>query len=219
MNAPERLDEILPVAPRPEVPADGAVQRGWVPAATPAEWRLSTFVGRFGELSGSHAGAVLTLAFRLVLEAQRLGEPAVWISRRESAFFPPDAAEVGVDLDALAVVWVSETLQAARAADHLLRSGGFGLVVLDIGARAHLPIPVQTRLVGLANKHEAALLCLTEKDDDRPSLGSLVSLRAQAVRTRRVEDRYRCEARVLKDKRRGPGWSHAEVCRGPDGLC
>ena len=25
-------------------------------------------------------------------------------------------------------------------------------------------------------------------------------------------------ARVLKDKRLGPGWTHREVCRGPDGL-
>ncbi len=71
----------------------------------------------------------------------------------------------------------------------------------------------------LAKKHAAALLCITEKDSRRPSLGPLVSLRAEAVRTERTGDRFRCEVRVLKDKLRGPGWTHSEVCHGPDGLC
>jgi recombination protein RecA len=70
----------------------------------------------------------------------------------------------------------------------------------------------------LAKQYDTALICVTEKGSDRPSLGSLVSLRAHAVRTRRREDRFRCEVRVLKDKRRGPGWKHTEVCRAPDGL-
>ena len=30
--------------------------------------------------------------------------------------------------------------------------------------------------------------------------------------------RFRCEARILKDKRSGPGWSHVEFFHGPDGL-
>ena len=83
-----------------------------------------------------------------------------------------------------------------------------------LGSLAPLP-----EIVDLAQKHGAALLCITEKDGRRPSLGSLVSLRAEAVRTERAGDRFRCEVHVLKDKRRGPGWKHAEVCRGPDGLC
>jgi recombination protein RecA len=191
-----------------------------VPAPESAgTWRLSTFAGRFGECSGSHAGAVLTLVFRLVREAQRLGEPVAWITRRGSTFFPPDAAEAGIDLAALPVVRVSETLLAARAADHLVRSGGFGLVVLDLGAEARVPVPVQARLAGLAQKHAAALLCLTEKESRCPSLGSLVSLRAELRRAERVGRRFGCLARALKDKRRGPGWTHTEVCRGPDGLC
>jgi recombination protein RecA len=188
------------------------------PTVTPATWSLSTVSGRFVEISGSHSTAALTLAFQMVLEAQRQAEPVAWISRRDSVFFPPDAAGTGVDLEALAVIWAADGIRAARAADHLLRSGAFGLLVLDIGPGASLPIPVQTRLVGLAKKHDTALLCLTEKESSRPSLGSLVSLRAQAARTHRAEDRYRCEVRALKDKRRGPGWTHAEVCRGPDGL-
>jgi len=194
------------------------VQQGLHAADAPASWRLSAFSGRFGEISGGHACASLTLAFRLVLEAQQLEEPVAWISGNESVFFPPDAAEAGVDLDILVVILASETLQVARAADHLLRSGAFGLVVMDLGTRSHLPLHAQTRLIGLSNKHDTALVCLTEKESDRPSISPLISLRAQAVRTRRLGDRYRCEARIIKDKRRGPGWTHAEICRAPDGL-
>lgn len=185
----------------------------------PHEWRLARFQGRFGEISGADACSSLTLAFRLVLEAQRSQEPVAWVCRRESSFFPPDADAAGVDLENLAVVRVPEMQHAARAADHLVRSSGFGLVVLDLGPGAWMPIPFQTRLMGLARKHHTALVCLTEKDGRLPSLGSLVSLRVDARRVERLGDRYRCEARALKDKRGRPDWKHAEVCRGPDGLC
>ena len=195
------------------------VRRGLVVPDVPVAWLLSTFQGRLAEISGGNARAALTLVFRLVLEAQRLAEPVVWIGRKASLFYPPDAADNGIDLDALAVVCAPEIRLASRAADHLLRSGGFGLVVLDIGADNRMPPALQMRLAGLAKKHGAALLCITEKDSRRPSLGSLVSLRAEAVRTERTGDRFRCEVRVLKDKLRGPGWTHVEVCHGPDGLC
>lgn len=195
------------------------VRRGMAPPEAPTAWQLSAFYGRLAEVSGSHAYAALTLVFRLALEAQKRGEPVAWISRKGSTFFPPDAADAGIDLRALAVVQVPDTRRAARVADHLLRSGAFGMVVLDIGTDVHLPVAAQVRLSGLAKKHGSALLCITEKDSDRPSLGSLVSLRAEAFRKQQVGEGYHCEARILKDKRRGPGWMHREVCRGPDGLC
>lgn len=182
-------------------------------------WSLPAFAGRLVEVSGDGTGAPLTFAFRLVLEAQRGGEPVVWVGRKDAAFYPPDAAAAGVDLAALPVVRVVDALSAAGAADLLLRSGAFGLLVLDLGAQALLPIHAQTRLAALAKQHATAVLCVTEKRAARPSLGSLVSVRAQAVRTVRDQDRFRCEVRILKDKRRGPGWTHAEVCRGPDGVC
>ncbi|MHB8767074.1 MAG: recombinase A, partial [Deferrisomatales bacterium] len=174
------------------------------------------------ELSAAGASAALTLAFALVLDAQRRGEPAAWIAPGGSAFYPPDAAEGGVDLAALAVVRTADLRQALRAADHLARSGAFGLVVLDLGEAAELPLPAQTRLAGLAARHDAVLLFLTRKGAHRPSLGSLVSLRAEAGRERDPSPPgaggFRCGLRALKDKRRGPGWAHEEPCRGPDGL-
>ena len=184
----------------------------------PATWGLSTFRGRLGEISGGRASAVLTLAFRLVLEAQREQEPVAWITRRDRAFYPPDVAEAAVDLEALVVVWADGALPAARAADRLVRSGAFGLVALDLGEGARLPFTVLSRLAGLARKHRTAVLCLTEKDAASPSLGPLVSIRAETARSRPGEARFVCRAHILKDKRRGPGWEHEEVHRGPDGL-
>ena len=173
--------------------------------------------GRLVEISGSGATAALTLAFGLTLEAQRQGEPVAWVTPRESVFYPPDAAEGGVDLDALAVVRVPDARAVARAGDRLARSGAFGLIVLDLGP-AEVPMPLQARLAGLAQKHHAALVCLTDKPPKAPSLGSLVSLRVHARRRETSGGRFACELDVFKDKRRGPTWTHAEVCRGPAGL-
>ena len=61
------------------------------------------------------------------------------------------------------------------------------------------------------------MVFLTE-GDRAPSLGSLVSWRAVVSRVRRAEGEFVCEARVVKDKRRGPGFCYQEVCRGPAGL-
>jgi len=209
---------IDPALPRPEDVAPGGLTHRVAPLAG-VRWDLSAFTGRFGEISGDEAGACLSLVFRLVHEAQRRGEPTAWVGRRDCVFFPPDVARAGVDLAALPVIWTPDSLAAARTADRLVRSGAFGLLVVDLGPGAVLPLHAQARLVGLAQKHDTALLFLTEKDRDRPSLGSLVSVRAHAARTRREGDRFRCEAQVLKDKRRGPNWEHAEMCHGPDGLC
>jgi recombination protein RecA len=194
------------------------VRRGLDAPRVPNRWQLSAFSGRFGEISGDVAGASLTLVFRLIREAQEQGEAVAWVGRWQSTFYPPDVADAGVDLAALPVVRAPDVLAAARAADLLVRSGAFGLLVLDVGPGAVLPLPAQTRLVGLAKQYDTALICLTEKSVDRPSLGSLVSLRAHTEKTRPQRDRFNCEVRVLKDKRRGPGWKHTEVCRGPDGL-
>ncbi len=197
------------LAPRPVSP-------GSVPL-TP-RWDLQEIAGRFTELSGLGGSACLTLATSMVLDAQRQAETAAWITSNNSSFFPLDVAAAGVDLEALAVVRVPDAPSVARAADRLARSGAFGLLVLDLGASPRVPAALQARLRSLARKHDTAILCLTEKRGSASSLGSLVSLRGEA-RIRRVgDDRFACELRVLKDKHRGPGWVHTEICRGPEGM-
>jgi recombination protein RecA len=191
------------------------------PAGAPAShgWALDSLAGRFAELSGPAAGAVLTAAVSLIHQSQMRGEPAVWIAVGDSTFFPPDVAASGVDLDALPVVRVTDTAMALRAADHLLRCGGFGVVVIDLGHQHTIRIAAQSRLAGLARRHRSVLLCLTRKTAEQPSIGSLVSLRGEAKMEKISFDRYAWELCAIKDKRNGPGWRHSAPCRGPAGLC
>ncbi len=211
-----RLNELVSFLPSEEVSPERVL-----------EWGLPRVAGRLVELSASGSSASLTAVFGLVVDAQQCGEPAVWVTLLESTFFPPDVFAGGVDLDGLPVVRARGPLAATRAALHLLRSGSFGLVVIDLGMNPqkskahHIPMPLQTKLVGLAQKHDTAVVVLTEKVRDTPSLGSLISLRAE---TRRVDAHhqamsYEVQLHILKDKRRGPGGVFREVCYGPDGLC
>lgn len=217
-----------------QVPAEVVARAGSQPVIQkPPRFALSELAGRLVELSGNGASAALTLAMRLVRDAQCAGEPVAWLGSDETLFYPPDAAESGIDLESLLVVRIPQPSAAkavkspaaaplaqrlAVAAERLLRSGAFGLVVLDLGKEAALSQPLQSRLLGLAQHHHAAVLCLTQKAESAASLGSLVSLHARAVRVWLGKDRFACELHVQKDKRRGPVWSEREVYRGPLGL-
>ena len=190
----------------------------------PGPWGLGALRGRLVELSAHGATATLTTAIEIVLEAQREGEPVAWIvpwgsgGAPTGTFYPPDAADSGIDLAALVIVRAPTAMAAARAAERLLRSGAFGLVVLDFGAGAvEIPMAHQGRLVTLAQAHDAAVVCITEKTNETSSIGSLVSLRAEALRAR-TKDGFEVTVRALKDKRRGPGWSRSDKVRGPAGL-
>jgi recombination protein RecA len=196
-------------------------------------WCRDDLAGRLTEISSARFPAPLTAALGLVRDAQRQGETCAWVCSTETCFYPPDAAEGGVDLDALAVVRVPDATTVLRAADKLVRSGAFGLVILDVPpARGATRWEAALgRLLGLARKHDTAVVLITAKGGDVPSLGSLISLRGEARRAAAegatslpqrapTEGRPYCvvEVRVLKDKRRAPGWTHAEPCRGPAGL-
>lgn len=203
--------------------------------AAPATLSLAGLAGRFVELSGLGPSGLASMALRLVLEAQREGRQVAWVSlcparlrRRAVPFYAADAAANGIDLAALPIVLADGLLDAGRAASHLLRSGAFALVVLDLVAlderEPELPLPLQSRLTGLAQTHGAVLLALTSKPPDASSLGSLVSLHGHVRRTRaRAASSggralFELEVAVHKDKRHGPGWAHREVFVGPEGL-
>ena len=221
-NAAAALDRLVsasrPLVSRPWV-SRPLVSRGLAtPGPAPASWTSAALGGCLAELSGTGASPSLTLAFSLVHQVQQQGEPAAWITRADSTFFPPDAAQGGVDLAALPVIRLAGRRQCLRAADRLVRCGAFGLLVIDLGGCLDLPLAAQTRLAGQALAHGTLVLCLTVKTEDAPSLGSLVSVRAHARRIPRGDGRFACRVHVLKDKRRGPGWSDEVWCRGPDGV-
>jgi recombination protein RecA len=193
-------------------------------------WGLSALRGRLVELSARGASGTLTTAASLVLDAQTEGEPVAWIvpwcldasGATPGTFYPPDVADSGIDLSALVVVRAPSVMAAGRAAERLLRSGAFGLVVIDFGSvnlesSSRISDAMLGRLVSLAQANDAAIVCLTEKTQESGSLGSLVSLRAEAVRAR-AGSGFEVTVRALKDKRRGPGWTRAIKARGPSGM-
>jgi len=202
--------------------ATGQVRRASaVPShQTPVTWSLAELSGRVVELSGQGATAVLTVAVGLVLEAQHRQEPVAWISDPAATVFPPDVAQHGVDLAALVFVRVESAAAMLRAADHLLRSGAFGLVVLDLPARIDVALSAQVRLAGLTKKHEAVLVYLASGEGGMTAgaTSSLVSLRASCHRRRVDAGRFECTLHVTKDKRRGQEWRHLQVFHGAVGL-
>ena len=193
-------------------------------------WQLSDLAGRLVELSGQQSTAHLTAAFGLVLEAQLCGDRAAWVTFEQSAFFPPDVAAGGVDVESLPVVRIATALAAGRAAEHLVRSGGFGLVVIDLSSAA-----------GDAYAHDASSSPSRAAADAAPRIGAHASGRradphqeiarhvvdqftdfaagrSAVVGAERRPGRYDVRVRVIKDKRRAPGWDHVEACRGSVGM-
>ena len=186
------------------------------------DWSFAALAGLVVEVSAEPAsGAALTPTVALVADAQREGETTAWIASTEGTFFPPDAVAAGVDLEALVVVKAPGAQAGARAADKLLRSAGFGLVVLDLGdagaAARGLTPALQGRLHGLADRHRAVLACLTDKKADAPSLGAAVAVRVAAAR-RHHAGRWRVTLTALKDRRGRAGWRWEEDAHAPPGL-
>jgi recombination protein RecA len=207
------------VAAAPVLSLDELRARRGDPAVDAAPWGLEALRGRLVELSARGATATLTAAIELVLEAQAASEPVAWLCLTGGTFYPPDVADSGVDLAALIVVRAPDLVTAARAAERVLRSSAFGRVVIDLGAHGdgELSMAHQGRLVSLAQAHDAAVVCLTNKPAEAASVGALVSLRAEALRVR-ADQAFDVTLRAIKDKRRGPGWTRAARLKGPAGL-
>lgn len=183
-----------------------------------SSWRLDALRGRIVELVVEGDGGTLTAAVDVILDAQEAGEPAAWVSATPTVFCPEDVELAGVDLSALVVVRVRNVLTAARSAERLLRSGAFGVVVLDLGPTPELPAAVLGKLVKLVQLHDAVVLALTVSRRAGGTLGSLVSLRVSSRREREGDGVFRVRLEALKDKRQGPGWMAEAVCCGPPGL-
>ncbi|MFW5717701.1 MAG: recombinase A [Spirochaetota bacterium] len=211
-------------------------------------WGLSALRGRLTELVGGADSANITIAARLILHAQREGDFAAWVATHRDVFFPPDVAAAGIDPAALPVVWAvpeeasprsagrlnaaersvttigtrprmaRSATRASRAAERLLRSGAFGLVVIDLARDLTLSAASQGRLVRLAEHHDAQVLILRRKREDGIYSGSLVTVRAESSCERIGPGRFRATITNTKDKREGPGWTTSEEFDGPPGL-
>lgn len=175
-------------------------------------------IGKLVELSANHASACTTASVSLVIRAQQQGEPVLWVQHPRSGFFPPDLATAGVDLESLVVVRLSEIRACARAMELAMRSGTFGLGLLDLriffvasrnrsaaSQRRPLQPAAMSRLSALARKHQARLVALTDRSAEQASLGPMVSLRLKVAHDRspHAQGSSRVLFEVLKDKTGG----------------
>lgn len=201
-----------------------AVELG-APPSRSAEAALSDQVepGKIVEISSEAARGRTSTAVSLLIQAQHRGEPCAWIQPSGGRLYPPDLAAAGVDLDALVVVHVPRgegSPLIPRAAELLLRSGAFGLVVLDLldGAPRGDGAAWQGRLGSLAREHESIVILLTRSASARGSLGPLVSLRVAPARRRIAPDRFELGVTVLKNKAGLVAQPPGLIARGPYGL-
>ena len=202
--------------------------------------------GRLIEIARTPSGAQMTMAVACVRQAQAQGDPVAWVQRVGGTLFPPDLADSGIDLDALLVVHVPNAnagsnpaqraaaeQNLAKAAELLLRSGGFGMVVIDltavpaananadcaVHARASgLELAVQSRLLGLAREHGCQVIFLSERGSRGGSLGPLISLCIEPRRTRVARGEFALAPHARKDKSGLLCTLAVETRRGPWGL-
>jgi hypothetical protein len=88
--------------------------------------------GRVTELAGPRSTGRTGLACAIAASATRAGETIAWVDP-EDALDPEATAAAGVALARTLWVRPRSAHDALRATDLLLRAGGFGLVVLDLG--------------------------------------------------------------------------------------
>lgn len=194
------------------------------PAGVPLCRQLPT--GRLIELGGNRATARFSTAASILREIQHQGETAAWIEFQDGTLYPPDLHDSGVDLDGLVIVRVPRSGGGPalfKAAELLLRSGGFGLVILDFTEQAPpRKIAWQGRLLGLARQHHSLVVFITDATSE--SMSSLVSIR---IEPRRMSgDRgnggaaapFAVQARICKDKTQALGDLPNEPRTGPPGL-
>ena len=187
--------------------------------AQPLATQLPT--GRLVEIKKAAAGAQITTAVRCLRQAQAQGEPCAWLQPAGGSLFPPDLVSSGIDLQALVVVNVPKhagPYGIAKAAEVLLRSGGFGMLVLDlVDTRIGNEGAWQGRLLGLAREHRSRLLLLSD-DAAQHSLGPLVSLCIEPHRKRLERGTFQLEQHIRKDKSGLLSPMASECFRGPWGL-
>jgi hypothetical protein len=184
---------------------------------------LSALMGRLTEVAVGSTGGGHSVAAAWVQTAQREGEPVAWIQWAGGNLYPPDLAASGIRLDALLVVHAGEPVTChdrLRAAEVLLRSGGFGLVVLDLTA-GQIPAGLawQHRLQAWARQsHSAVLVLRTIRLGQTASLGPLVSLQMVPERHRMDDGLFALTCHIGKNKLGQPVSPWQWACCGPPGL-
>jgi hypothetical protein len=124
--------------------------------------------GRLTEVTGARSSGKTSLALAAAARASMTGQLVAWIDG-PGELYPPVAAAEGVDLERLLIVKSGggpgndAGLAAARAGEIVARSRAFGLVVLDLPARASFPERAGARLRAAAHETGVVMLALGER--------------------------------------------------------
>jgi hypothetical protein len=173
--------------------------------------------GTIGTLEGAPSSGRTALAARLLAVATRRGLAAVVGDK----LFPPALAAAGVRLERLLIVPVAGPVEAARAADILLRSGAFGVIVIPaLPSGRGTGSATWTRLASLAHRANALLLALgTEASGELRYFASVrVETAIERVRWNGPAGHfgelagYDVRATIRKHKRAAPGASAIIAC-------
>lgn len=179
---------------------EAAGEAGWLKPRTLAEQLPQ---GRLIEITAHVRGGQMTTAVACLVHAQQRGETSAWVQLAGGSLYPPDLAQSGVDLDALVIVQAPKHTGAqglGKATELLLRSGGFGFVVLDlVGVATRHDLAFQGRLLALTREHNSTLLLLTPSNA-HGSFGPLVSLCVEPSRVRLSAQRFLIHHHIRKDK-------------------
>ncbi|MBN2716128.1 MAG: hypothetical protein JXX14_09760 [Deltaproteobacteria bacterium] len=188
-------------------------------------WSYTALQGRLVSLLPGAMSAPVSAVFQVIWDAQNEGETVVWIGGTQSCFYPPDAARQGVDLTAMTVVRLNTDKDMWFAADTLIRSGGVGMVIIDLAAlegrhSTQGVLSLQHRLSGLARTHNTAVIILPHRENTADN-GALVSLTVKTHMTPLDLPVGTCQvdATPQRDKTGTANWKAEAICDVPDGLC
>ena len=165
------------------------------------------------EFSEAGAFGALSAVCTLMGQVQAKGEQIAWVETGKTLFFPPDLAFRGLDLEAISVILAPEVRAGLQGAQWLLRSGSFGLIVID-GISSAIDEAVLGRLARMAEDQRTAVVFLTRKKPTEPSLGTQLSLRGSIWLSSSGETMVQ----AVKDKRSGSTSPQKVSLHGPFGL-
>lgn len=188
--------------------------------------------GQLIEICGRSSSGKSSLAMALCMGVMEAGQTAAWIDV-SGQLCPLAAVEAGLPVDRFLVVKLGTMRSVMRAARILLgSSGAVGMLVVEIPpGLKRSQLPRERELVGLqrlAERSGTAVVLVSERGADEPSLGAIVTMRLYAERIAeptgngpaavRSMSGGRMRLGVLRNKRGPSGRSDEDVIDGPDRL-
>lgn len=179
-------------------------------------WSYESLLGVLAEVSEETPSGAVSFVTEIIIEAQRRREPVAWVSGTQSIFFPPDMAARGVELSAVAVIRAGGETDSLTAAEWLAGSGAFGLLVVDAEGEWNVSDASLGRVQKLAERNQCAVLFLTRKRRNDPSLGSRISVRGFVARSGAAP--FVTDICTVKDKRSNTSTRQRRQYNGPPGM-